>query len=284
MKPVFGVRRSHTAPRGIGTAAAVGVVLITLPIIGMLSKVRWGRLGEVLSDESVRTALWLSLKTSVSATVLSVVIGFPVAWVMAHREFPGKKLVRAVCVLPMVLPPVVGGVALLYAFGRRGLVGSWLESWFGVRLAFTETAAVLAQFFVAVPFFIVVMESAFQQVDPNLAGVARTLGARPWQVVRRVTIPLIMPAFVAGLVLTWARALGEFGATITFAGNTPGRTQTLPLAIYTSLESNGDVALVLSVVLVAISLVVLVSMRSHWLSGATHSSASTGSANDGTGK
>lgn len=245
------------------------MILVVLPVVALCARVPWSALDDVVRDPTVRAALWLSVRTSIVATVLSVVVGLPVAWLLAGPEFPGKKVVRALCVLPMVLPPVVGGVALLFVFGRRGVVGEPLFDAFGVRLAFTETAAVLAQFFVAVPFFIVVMESAFQQVDPQFIGVARSLGARPWHVVRRVTLPLVAPSFVAALVLTWARALGEFGATITFAGNTPGRTQTLPLAIYTSLEQNSDAALLMSVLLIVVSMIVLVSLRRKWLQGAT---------------
>lgn len=246
----------------------MGIVVVSLPVVALMFKVPWRSFDDVLGDPATRTALWLSLRTSLCTTVLAVIVGLPVAWVLADAHFPGKKLVRAICVLPMVLPPVVGGVALLFVFGRRGVLGAPLFDHFGVRLAFTETAAIIAQFFVAVPFFIVVMESAFRQVDPHITGVARTLGAGPWRVARSVTVPMVLPSFVAALVLTWARALGEFGATITFAGNTPGRTQTLPLAIYTALEQNGDAALVMSVLLIAVSLTVLVSMRSRWLSGA----------------
>lgn len=242
---------------------------VSLPIVVLVARVPWGSVGEVIGDPSVRDALWLSLRTSVVTVMLCWVTGLPVAWMLAHARFPGKTLVRAVCVMPMVLPPVVGGVALLNVLGRRGAVGGPLEDFLGVGIAFTPTATVLAQFFVAVPFFIVVMESALLQVDPQIGPVARSLGARPWYVLGRVTVPMVMPSFVAATVLTWARALGEFGATITFAGNTPGRTQTLPLAIYSSLEANDDAAMVLSALLIAVSVIVLVSMRSRWLSGVT---------------
>lgn len=245
----------------------VAMIVIALPVVALLAKVPWSSAPEILGDPAVRTALWLSLRTSLITVVLCWLTGLPVAWLLAHTSFPGKTIVRALCVMPMVLPPVVGGVALLYVFGRRGVVGAPLDEWLDGGIAFTQTAAVMAQFFVAVPFFIVVMESALQQVDPLVGSVARTLGATPWRVVRRVTVPMVLPSFAAATVLTWARALGEFGATITFAGNTPGRTQTLPLAIYSSLEANSDAALVLSALLIGVSLVVLVSMRSRWLSG-----------------
>lgn len=262
------MRRVHSAPRGLRVVAVIGFALVALPTVALMFKVPWGSIGDVMGESATRTALWLSLRTSIITTMLSVVVGLPVAWLLADTEFKGKKIVRAVCVLPMVLPPVVGGVALLYVFGRRGVLGGPLFDVFGVRLAFTQTATVLAQFFVAVPFFIVVMESALQQIDGQVTGVARSLGAGPWRVARTVTLPMVAPSFMAALVLTWARALGEFGATITFAGNTPGRTQTLPLAIYTALEGNGDAALVMSVLLIAVSLTVLLSMRSRWMSGA----------------
>lgn len=255
------------APRGVIAAAVVGLTLLVLPVLAMLFRVPWSALPEIVTDEANRSALVLSLRTSVIATLLSVAVGAPVAWLIAYYSFPGMRVLRALCVLPMVLPPVVGGVALIYVLGKNGVMGQYLWEWFGIRIAFTESAAVLAQFFVAAPYFIVVMESAFANVDPALVGVSRSLGARPWHVLLRVQFPLVRPALIAGLVLTWARALGEFGATITFAGNTQGRTQTLPLAVYTALESGRDAALLLSVVLIAVSFIVLVSLKSHWTSG-----------------
>jgi molybdate transport system permease protein len=262
-------RNTHTtrSPRGVIPVAMVGLLLLALPIIAMLIRVPWSAVPEIVTDESNRSALFLSLRTSVLATLLSVAVGAPVAWLIAHHTFPGMRIIRALCVLPMVLPPVVGGVALIYVLGKNGVIGQYLWDWFGIRIAFTESAAVLAQFFVAAPYFIVVMESAFTSVDPALVGVSRSLGARPWNVLLHVQLPLVRPALIAGLVLTWARALGEFGATITFAGNTQGRTQTLPLAVYTALESGRDAALLLSVVLIVVSFTVLVSLRAHWTSG-----------------
>jgi molybdate transport system permease protein len=167
--------------------------------------------------------------------------------------------------LPIVLPPVVGGVALLLAFGRRGLVGRWLEQLFGITLPFTTAGAVLAETFVAMPFFVLTVEGALQGMDHRLEEAARTLGAGPWTVFRRVTLPLVRPSLVAGAVLCWARALGEFGATITFAGNFPGRTQTIPLAVYVALESRPQAGIVLSLVLLGVSLAILVALRRRWL-------------------
>ena len=261
-------------PRGIIPAAVVGFLLLTLPIAALLVRMPWSALADIVTDESNRTALLLSLRTSFLATVLSVIVGIPIAYVIAHHNFPGARIIRTLCVLPMVLPPVVGGVALIYVLGKNGVVGQYLWEWFGIRLAFTESAVVLAQFFVAAPFFIVVMESAFTSLDPSIVGVSRTLGARPWYSLLRVELPMVLPAFIAGVVLTWARALGEFGATITFAGNTEGRTQTLPLAVYSALESGSDAAMLLSFLLIVVSFTVLVALRSHWTTGITHRRAS----------
>lgn len=258
--------RSLSSPRGFLIIAITCAILIALPLVALIIRVPWTNFWSSLSSDAATTALFLSARTSLITTSLAVITGLPLAWLLAHRNFPGIAFVRALCVLPMVLPPVVGGVALLYAFGTKGLIGSALDNWWGIRLGFTQTAAILAQYFVAVPFFIVVMESAFQQFDQRLAHAARTLGAGPWRTFVTVTLPVVRPALIAGVVLTWARALGEFGATITFAGNTPGRTQTLPLAIYTAFESGDDQALVLSFIMMAVSFVVLVLLRQHWIS------------------
>lgn len=260
----------HRSPRALRLLAAVGGILLVLPVLAMVWRIPWSAVGEVFSQRSTHQALALSVRTSVLATTLGFFVGLPLAWVLAFEEFPGKRVLRALCVLPMVLPPVVGGVILLFVLGRRGMVGAPLYDVFGWQFAFTEKAAVVAQFFVAAPFFIVVMESAFQQVDPRLVGVARSLGAHPWYVLRHVTLPVVRPSVIAGLVLMWARALGEFGATITFAGNTPGRTQTLPLAIYTSLEGDGDASLIMSLLLILVSFTVLVSMRARWMTAVFH--------------
>jgi molybdate transport system permease protein len=179
--------------------------------------------------------------------------------------FRGRSLVRGLVLLPLVLPPVVGGVALLSAFSRRGLVGSYLYDWFGVQLTFSTAGAILAETFVALPFFVITAEAGLRSVDRRLEDVASTLGASPARVRREVTLPLVAPSLVAGAVLAWARALGEFGATITFAGNVAGRTQTLPLAVYLQLDSNPEVAVALSLVLLAVSLVVIVALRERWL-------------------
>ena len=209
-------------------------------------------------------ALRLSLLASFSATGIALIVGVPLAWTFARLTFRGRPVLRALTVLPMVLPPVVGGVALLLAFGRRGLLGGWLAA-FGIHLPFTTAGAIVAETFVAMPFLIITVEAGLNSMDRRFEDAARTLGARPWTVMWRVTLPLVRPSLLAGAVLCWARALGEFGATITFAGNFPGRTQTMPLAVYLALETNPDAAIVLSLVLLAVSLAVLIGLHDRWL-------------------
>jgi molybdate transport system permease protein len=247
--------------------AVVAVAFFALPFIGLLWRAPWGDVWSILTSESALTALRLSLWCSLWATLAAVVFGVPLAWLLARVSFPGRGLVRALCTLSMVLPPVVAGVALFYALGRRGLVGQYLDSWFGITLPFTTAGVVVAQAFVAMPFLVITVESAFRQMDTRLEDAARTLGASRWYVFRRVTVPAIRPGLVAGAVLAWARALGEFGATITFAGNFPGRTQTMPLAIYLTNEINPEEAIVLSLVLIAVSFGVLVTLRDRVLGG-----------------
>jgi molybdate transport system permease protein len=248
--------------------AAIGAALFALPLIGLLWRTPLADLGHELAAPEIQSALRLSLVCSLSATVLAVAFGLPLAWIQARTTFPGQRLLRAVTTLPIVLPPVVAGVALLVVFGRRGLLGVWLDRWFGIRLPFSVAGAVLAETFVAMPFFVLTMEGALRGVDRRLEDAARTLGASGWTVFRCVTLPLVRSSLQAGAVLAWARALGEFGATITFAGNVPGRTQTLPLAVYLALETRPEAAFALSLVLLAVSLVVLVGLRHRWLAAA----------------
>lgn len=259
------MKRGPSTPRFLPLLGIPAAVVVIVPVVAIAWRTPWSNFWSAAFDETSRTALVLSLRTSLITTTLAALFGTPLAWMLANSRFRGRSLVRSLLVLPMVLPPVVGGVALLYAFGRRGVVGGALDDWFGVRLAFSETAAVMSQFFVAAPFFVVVMEAAFEQVDQRIIGTARSFGIGPWQGFLTVTLPLVAPSVLAGLVLTWARALGEFGATITFAGNTPGRTQTVPLAVYSSLESGSDSALALSMLMITISVVVLVSLRGRWI-------------------
>jgi molybdate transport system permease protein len=252
----------------MGWLAVSAIALLVLPLVGLLARTPWARLGELISDTTVLSALRLSLVTSVTALAVSTVLGVPLAWLLARRDFPAKALLRAVCVLPMVLPPVVGGVALLLAFGRRGLVGQPLDHLTGITLPFSTAGVVLAETFVAMPFLIVTVEAGLRSMDRRYEDVASTLGASRWLSFRRVTLPLLRPSLGAGMALCWARALGEFGATITFAGNLPGRTQTMPLAVYLQLERDVDSAILLSLVLLAVSVVVLVALRGRYLGGA----------------
>jgi molybdate transport system permease protein len=250
----------------VSVIAALAGLLFVVPLAGLVVRAPWRSMLHQLAQPELRAALRLSLVCSVGATALSAALGLPLAWVLARFEFRARRLLRAVALVPLVLPPVVGGVALLLAFGRRGLVGQWLDAWFGLRLPFTTAGAVLAEAFVAMPFLVLTAESAFRSADRGLEEAARTLGARPWTVFRRVTLPLAAPALAAGAVLAWARAIGEFGATITFAGNTPGRTTTIPLEVYVLLESGRlDSAIVLSLVLLAVCVAVLVGLRDRWL-------------------
>lgn len=244
--------------------AAVAVAFFALPLVGLVRRASWSTFIEDLSTPDSIDALRLSLVCSVSAMGLSVLFGLPLAWVLARVSFPGRALVRGLVLLPLVLPPVVGGVALLTAFSRRGIVGGPLYDWFGIQLTFSTAGAILAETFVALPFFVITAEAGLRSMDRRFEDAAATLGASPSTVFRRVTLPLVAPSVVAGAVLSWARALGEFGATITFAGNIVGRTQTLPLAVYQELESDPDVAVALSLVLLAVSLVVIVALRDRW--------------------
>ncbi|HJM32406.1 MAG: molybdate ABC transporter permease subunit [Acidimicrobiales bacterium] len=250
--------------------AGLAVVLLALPIVGLLQRMPWSSLPDLLGDDVTLDALRVSLVVSLVAALVVLVLGTPLAWALGRTDLPGRRIVRALVVLPMVLPPVVGGAALLFALGRRGLIGQWLDRWFGLTLPFTLTGAILAATFVALPFYVIAVEGALRtarrEID-DLEGVASTLGAPPLTVLRRITLPRLLPAMGAGLALAWARALGEFGATITFAGNLPGRTQTLPLATFLALQSEPERALALSLVMLAVALAVLLPLRDRWLPG-----------------
>ncbi|WP_230466516.1 ABC transporter permease [[Actinomadura] parvosata] len=246
--------------------ALAGLVFLTLPLAGLLVRAPWSTLPQRLAEPHVLEALRLSLITATVATAVCLLLGVPLAWLLARTEFPGRRLVRALVTVPLVLPPVVGGVALLLVLGRRGLVGQWLEGAFGITLPFTTAGVVVAEAFVAMPFLVISVEGALRGADRRYEEAAATLGASRWTVFRRVTLPMVMPGVVAGAVLCWARALGEFGATITFAGNFPGTTRTMPLAVYLALETEPEAAIVLSLVLLAVSVVILASLRDRWVS------------------
>ncbi|MEU3338277.1 molybdate ABC transporter permease subunit [Streptomyces sp. NPDC002144] len=269
---VAGARRRRARWWGRGVPlpllvpALIGLAFLLVPLVALLVRTEWHDLPDQLSSPAVWQALKLSLLCATAATAVSLVLGVPLAWLLARVEFPGRGLVRALVTLPLVLPPVVGGVALLMALGRNGVVGRLLDSWFGVTLPFTTAGVVVAEAFVAMPFLVISVEGTLRAADPRYEEAATTLGASRFTAFRRVTLPLIAPGIGAGAVLAWARALGEFGATITFAGNFPGRTQTMPLAVYLALQNDPEAAIALSLVLLAVSIAVLAGLRDRWMS------------------
>lgn len=245
--------------------ALVALAALAVPLVALIWRAPWSTLATILAGTEVSEALGVSLVVSLVSALLCLIAGLPLAWFLARVEVRGAGVIRAIVVLPMVLPPVVGGTALLLALGRRGLVGQWLERWFGLTLPFTTAGAVVAATFVALPFFVVTVESALRQQGPDLDEAAATLGAGPVTTFFTVTLPSVRSALAAGLALSWARALGEFGATITFAGNLAGRTRTLPLETFLALERDPEAAVAISVVLLVVSAAVLVGLRSRWL-------------------
>jgi molybdate transport system permease protein len=254
-------RITSRPPLLVVCAAAVGASLFALPLLALVVRAPWSAAWSIVTEPEIRNAVRLSMTCSLSATAISLVLGVPLAWIQARVEFPGRSILRSVTTLPVVLPPVVGGLALLLAFGRNGIIGRSLSDWFGIRLPFTTAGAVVAATFVSMPFLVLSMEGAFAATDQRFEEAAATLGASRWTILRTVTLPALRPALVAAAVLCWARALGEFGATITFAGNFPGTTQTVPLSVYQAFETNPPAAIMLSLILVAISLTVLVLLR-----------------------
>lgn len=245
--------------------AVLAVAFVVVPLVALLQRAPWSDLDRLLSEPVVTDALRLSLVSAVAATGLALVFGVPLAWILARARFPGRSLVRGLVTLPMVLPPVVGGAALLFAFGRSGLIGQPVYEGTGFLLPYSMWGVIAANTFVAMPFLIITVESGLRAADVRYEDAAATLGASRWTVFRRITLPHAMPSILAGAVLCWARALGEFGATVTFAGNLQGRTQTMPLAVFLALESNREAAIALSLVLIAVSLAVLVPLRDRWL-------------------
>ncbi|MGO4957873.1 ABC transporter permease [Luteococcus sp. Sow4_B9] len=265
-------RRSPRSPRdsrggspAIPAAALLGCLLLGLPLASLLLGAPWLELPTIISDPAVQSTLRLSLLSATAAMLLSFVLGTPLAWLLAsgHGRWVGP--LRVLVTLPMVLPPVVGGVALMLAFGRTGAIGRWLWEGAGIQLPFTMAAVVLAETFVAMPFLVTSVEGALRQRDIALEEAAMTMGASEWRILRHVTLPLVWPSLAAGLVLAWARALGEFGATITFAGNLPGRTQTMPMAIYLAMQTDPERAVGLSALLLLVSATVLFLLRGQWL-------------------
>jgi len=244
-----------------GALSAVAIVFLALPLVGLALRSPWYRLGEILTSATAVAAVRVSVLASLASLSASALLGIPLAWTLARAEIPGKRILRALVTLPLVLPPVVGGVALLLAFGRRGLVGQPLAIATGLTLPFTIGAVVLAATFVSMPLVVIATEAGLRSVDRGLEEAAATLGASPSYVLRRVTLPLAAPSIFAGLAICWARALGEFGATITFAGNLPGKTQTLPLAVYLALETDPERAYLLSFILLLVAILILVAVR-----------------------
>jgi molybdate transport system permease protein len=245
--------------------ATIALLFLVLPLAGLIVRAPWADAGAVLTSEAATTALSLSLTTATIAAVISVVLGVPLAWILAQPALPVAGLLRPLIIVPLVLPPVVGGVALFTLLGRSGLLGRPLYSLTGFSFPFTPYAVVLAQVFVALPFLVLTVEGALRAADRRYEDAAATLGATPLTVFRRVTVPLVGPGIAAGTLLAWARALGEFGATITFAGNFPGTTRTVPLEVYLALETNPGSALLLSVLLLATSVAVLLLLRDRWV-------------------
>lgn len=253
-------RAPGAVPALLWSPAVVGLAVVALPVVGLLLRIDPLRLPALMTSPAALEALWLSVGTALISTLLSLLLGVPLALVLARSRLPGMRVVRALVLLPLVLPPVVGGLALLYLLGRTGLLGQLLDV-FGIRLPYTTAAVVLAQTFVAMPFLVVGLEGALRTAGARYEQVAATLGAGPWLAFRRVTVPLLLPALGSGLVLTFARALGEFGATITFAGSLQGSTRTLPLAVYTTAQTDVDAAVAMSLLLVVVALLVIVLAR-----------------------
>ena len=254
-------------PRWIFIPAAIGALFVVLPLIAVAAKVNWLHFWSLITSESSTTALLLSLKTAAASTALCLLLGVPMAMVLARSDARLVRMARPLILLPLVLPPVVGGIALLYVFGRLGVIGEYLNA-AGIQIAFTTTAVVLAQTFVSLPFLVIALEGAARTAGADYEVVAATLGARPTTVWWRVSLPLLAPGLISGAVLAFARSLGEFGATLTFAGSREGVTRTLPLEIYLQRESDADAAVALSLLLVAVAAIVVVGLGSRRLRGA----------------
>ncbi|MCK0174685.1 ABC transporter permease [Mycolicibacterium sp. F2034L] len=253
-------------PRWLYLPAAAGALFVVVPLIAILLEIDWADFIPLVTSESSRAALLLSLKTAAASTAVCVMLGVPMALVLARGNFRGLSVLRALVLLPLVLPPVVGGIALLYTFGRQGLLGRELEL-IGVRIAFSTAAVVLAQSFVSLPFLVVSLEGALRSAGSGYENIAATLGARPTTVLRTVTLPLVLPGLISGAVLAFARSLGEFGATLTFAGSLQGVTRTLPLEIYLQRETDADAAVALSLLLIVVAAAIVIASASRRLTG-----------------
>ncbi|MFC5995483.1 ABC transporter permease [Pseudonocardia hispaniensis] len=248
-------------PRWLWLPAVAAYALVALPVVGLVLEADWARMPELLLSRSALTALRLSLETAGISTLLCVLLGGPLAAVLARGRPPGLRMLRSLVLLPLVLPPVVGGLALLFTVGRTGWIGRTLDLWFGISIPFTTAAVILAQTFVAMPFLVVSLEGALRTAGQRYESVAATLGASPATVFRRVTVPLVLPGLVSGAVLAFARAMGEFGATIAFAGSLEGTTRTLPLLVYQEREVDVESAIAISLMIVLVSLLVIIVVR-----------------------
>ena len=255
-------------PFALLAPACLAAALLVVPLVTLVLDTPWSDFWGQVGSQPVRQALWLTALASLATVVACLVLGTPLAWLLARIEFRGRSLLRAVVLVPLVLPPVVAGVALITALGRTGAIGRPLDDWFGITLPYTTWAVVIAHTFVSMPFYVLAVEGALRSSGEEYDAVAATLGADRWTTFRRVTLPLAMPGVVAGAALAWARSLGEFGATITFAGNYPGSTQTMPSLIYTELQSDPMVARTVSMVLLVVSVGVLALLRNRWLTRA----------------
>lgn len=253
-------------PAWIYLPATLGALFVIVPLVAILLEIDWTRFVPLITSESSRAALTLSVQTASASTAVCILVGVPMALVLARGRFRGRSVLRALVLLPLVLPPVVGGIALLYTFGRQGLLGRQLDV-LGIRIAFSTTAVVLAQSFVSLPFLVVSLEGALRSAEAGYEHVAATLGARPTTVLRTVTVPLVLPGLMSGAVLAFARALGEFGATLTFAGSLQGVTRTLPLEIYLQRETDAESAVALSLLLIVVAAIIVIASASRRLSG-----------------
>ena len=249
------------APVALLLPSLLGLAFLVLPVVGLLVRTPWSRLTTDIAATDTWTALRLSLECATAATGFSIFLGVPLAWLLARTDMPGRGVARSLVAVPLVLPPVVGGMALLLVLGRNGILGIYLDRWFGITLPFTTPGVIVAETFVALPFLVISVETALHALDASLEEAAATSGAGRWQIFRWITLPNLLPAIGAGAVLSWARALGEFGATITFAGDFPGTTQTMPLAVYLAFEDDPQSAIVLSLVLLAVSIALLALLR-----------------------
>jgi molybdate transport system permease protein len=264
--------RGSGIPGLLWIPAGIALAFLVLPLVALVAQVPWGQFGKVVISSGVGQALALSLGAGAAATGLSIVLGVPLAWVLARSvewNRPVRRLLRAFVTVPLVLPPVVGGIALVLLLGRTGLIGTFLRIWFGIQIPFTTPAVIISETFVAMPFLVLSVEGALRGADRRLEDAAETLGASRWMIFRRITLPLIAPGVAAGAVLSFARALGEFGATITFAGNFPGVTRTMPIAAYLALETDPGSAYVIAVILLVVAIGVLFALRDRWVGGLT---------------